>query len=111
MGRPTERCTLATRGGPADDRGGDHQSAAGRHAGPGDAATDILGRLAKARFADLPALLQYRAIALCNKGIGLLWSGHLGRADRYLWAALTASRGAGLVLVEINAVGTSRCWR
>jgi LuxR family maltose regulon positive regulatory protein len=70
-----------------------------------DATTEVLGRLAGARFADLPALLQYRAIALSQKGVGLLWTGQLGRADRYLWAASTASRGAGLVLVEINAVG------
>ncbi|GAA1036749.1 LuxR family transcriptional regulator [Virgisporangium ochraceum] len=70
-----------------------------------DAATGTLARLAHARFAELPALLQYRAIALCHKGMGLLWSGHPGRVDRYLWAALTASRGVGLVLVEINALG------
>lgn len=69
------------------------------------ATTDVLGRLSATRFADLPALFQYRAIALNNKGVGLLWTGQVSRADRYLWAGVTAARAAGLVLVEINAIG------
>ncbi|GIJ72621.1 LuxR C-terminal-related transcriptional regulator [Virgisporangium ochraceum] len=69
------------------------------------ATTAVLGRLSSLRFGELPALLQYRAIALNNKGVGLLWTGQLDRADRYLWAGVTAARAAGLVLVEINAVG------
>jgi LuxR family maltose regulon positive regulatory protein len=67
--------------------------------------TDILARLSTMRFADLPALLQYRAIALNCKGVGLLWAGHLDKADRYLWAGVTAAAAAGLVLLEINALG------
>jgi LuxR family maltose regulon positive regulatory protein len=50
-------------------------------------------------------LFQYRAIALNNKGVGLLWTGHISRADRYLWAGVTAARAAGLILIEINAIG------
>jgi LuxR family maltose regulon positive regulatory protein len=69
------------------------------------ATTEVLRRLSTLRFGELPALLQYRAIALNNKGVGLLWTGQLDRADRYLWAGVTAARAAGLVLVEINAVG------
>jgi len=67
--------------------------------------TDILARLATVPFDELPALLHYRAIALNNKGVGLLWSGDEVHADRYLWAGSTAARSAGLVLVEINAIG------
>jgi LuxR family transcriptional regulator, maltose regulon positive regulatory protein len=69
------------------------------------ATTQVLGRLATVPFDELPALLHYRAIALNNKGVGLLWSGDDLHADRYLWAGSTAARAAGLVLVEINAIG------
>jgi LuxR family maltose regulon positive regulatory protein len=40
---------------------------------------------------------------LIFKGIGLLWAGRLDQADRYLWAALTSARMAGLELIEITA--------
>ena len=69
------------------------------------ATTDVLAQLTKARLAELPSLLQYRAIALSNKGTGLLWTDQTDRADQYLWAASTAARAAELELVEINAVG------
>jgi LuxR family transcriptional regulator, maltose regulon positive regulatory protein len=67
--------------------------------------TDLLARLATMPFDELPALLHYRAIGLNDKGVGLLWSGDDFHADRYLWAASTAARAAGLVMVEINAIG------
>jgi len=68
-------------------------------------ATDLLGQLVNARFAQVPSLLQYRAIALNNKGVGLLWTGRADLAERYLWAASTAARSAGVELAEINASG------
>ena len=67
--------------------------------------TQLLARIARVRFAEVPSVLQYRAIALVNKGVGLLWAGHTDSADRYLWAASTAGRAAGVGLVEIDALG------
>ena len=66
--------------------------------------TALLAVLARARTAEVTHALQYRAIALDNKGVGLLWTGHMD-AERYLWVAATAARSAGLELVEINAFG------
>jgi len=57
------------------------------------------------RLAELPSVLQYRAIALNNKGVGVLWTGRPEVAQRYLGAATTAARAGGLELVEINAIG------
>ncbi len=68
-------------------------------------ATDVLRLLRDVHLGTLPSAPQYRAIALNNKGVGLLWNGELDRADRYLWSAATAARAAGIELVEINAVG------
>jgi LuxR family transcriptional regulator, maltose regulon positive regulatory protein len=67
--------------------------------------TALLAVLARARTAEVTHALQYRAIALNNKGVGLLWTGHTDAAERYLWVAATAARSAGLELVEINAFG------
>ncbi|GAA2852353.1 transcriptional regulator [Actinoplanes cyaneus] len=67
--------------------------------------TEVLRQLAALRWDQVPAMPQYRAIALANKGIGLLWSGELDHADRYLWAATTGARAAGSPLIEINALG------
>jgi LuxR family maltose regulon positive regulatory protein len=53
----------------------------------------------------LPSTLQYRAVALNNKGVGLLWTGRTADAGRYLWIASSAARAADLDLVEINAHG------
>ncbi|HYN95314.1 MAG TPA: LuxR C-terminal-related transcriptional regulator [Pilimelia sp.] len=69
------------------------------------AATDVLGLLAEVRLEELPSALQYRAIAVDNKGVGLLWNGDLDRADQYLRTALMGARAARLDLVEINATG------
>ncbi|RZU49420.1 LuxR family maltose regulon positive regulatory protein [Krasilnikovia cinnamomea] len=67
--------------------------------------TQLLAMLAKVRFAEVPSAVQYRAIALNNKGFGLLWTDRPDRAQRYLWAASTAARAAGVELVEISALG------
>jgi LuxR family maltose regulon positive regulatory protein len=68
-------------------------------------ATRLLSMLARARSAGTSQALQYRAIALNNKGVGILWSGRPEVAERYLWIASTAARTSGVELVEINAVG------
>ena len=67
--------------------------------------TDQLATLARAPLARLPSTLQYRAVALNNKGVGLLWTGRTADAGRYLWIAASAARAADLDLVEINAHG------
>ena len=69
------------------------------------ATTEVLAHLTATRLADLPSQLQYRAISLGDKGVGLLWMGQADRADRYLWTALTAARASGLEMVEIDAIG------
>jgi LuxR family maltose regulon positive regulatory protein len=68
-------------------------------------ATALLAMLARARTAELTQALQHRAIALNNKGVGLLWTGRTETAERYLSVAATAARSAGVELVEINALG------
>jgi LuxR family maltose regulon positive regulatory protein len=65
----------------------------------------ILTRLRAASVRDIPMLLQLRAIALSNKGVGLLWLGRLDQAEQYLRSGLRATRATGLELVEINAEG------
>lgn len=67
------------------------------------ATSEILRMLAHVRLADMPSTLQYRAIAVNNKGVGLLWTGDLDRADHYLRSALTSAAATGVELVEINA--------
>ncbi len=82
-----------------------------RHRAVGDMAavvalpTRMSEMLAGARFVDAPAAAQYRAMALADKGVGLLWSGRVDIAERYLWTASTAARAAGVELVEIDADG------
>ncbi|GGK41990.1 LuxR family transcriptional regulator [Pilimelia terevasa] len=71
----------------------------------GSAATDLLGRLADTGPRRLPSTAQHRAITLHNRGISLLWSDDLGRADRYLWSAAMTARSADLDLLEVDAVG------
>jgi LuxR family transcriptional regulator, maltose regulon positive regulatory protein len=68
-------------------------------------ATHVLTLLTRTRSTGLAQAQQYRAIALNNKGVGLLWSGTPGAAERYLWVASTAARTADVELVEINALG------
>ncbi|GAA2706458.1 LuxR C-terminal-related transcriptional regulator [Actinoplanes palleronii] len=69
------------------------------------ATTEILAALARLRWDQVPAMPQYRAITLLNKGIGLLWSDRLDHADRYLWAAATTARASGAPLIEVSALG------
>ncbi|HKO83779.1 MAG TPA: LuxR C-terminal-related transcriptional regulator, partial [Actinomycetota bacterium] len=66
--------------------------------------TDLLAMLTEVRHG-LTSVLQYRAIALNNKGIALLWTGQPESADRYLWAASTVARAAGIELVAAHALG------
>jgi LuxR family maltose regulon positive regulatory protein len=68
-------------------------------------ATRLLETLGTMRLDRFPVLLQYRALALCFKGVGLLWADRVDEADQYLWAASTAARVAGVALVEITALG------
>ncbi|WP_328473574.1 LuxR C-terminal-related transcriptional regulator [Actinoplanes sp. NBC_00393] len=70
-----------------------------------EAATEVLGRLSTADTGRLPLLLQLRAVATNNKGVGLLWSGRLEQAERHLWSALRAARTTGLELIDLNASG------
>ena len=67
--------------------------------------TSLLVILSQVRPAEVPSAAQYRASVLNNKGVGLLWQGRTGLAERFLWAGSTAARAAGMELVEINAVG------
>jgi len=69
------------------------------------ATTGVLELLRPARLDQLPSLLELRAFALANKGVGLLWTGTLDQADQFLWAGLSAARASGVQLVEINAQG------
>jgi LuxR family maltose regulon positive regulatory protein len=68
-------------------------------------ATQLLTSLASVPFADVPSVPQYRAIALNNKGLGLIWTGRPDLGKRYLAAASTAARAAGVELVGVNATG------
>ncbi|MCU7730449.1 LuxR C-terminal-related transcriptional regulator [Actinoplanes sp. KI2] len=66
--------------------------------------TETLRTLAAYRQDELPSLLHYRAIALNEKGAGLLWMDRADQADRYLWAASMAARGVGSTVTEVNAM-------
>jgi LuxR family transcriptional regulator, maltose regulon positive regulatory protein len=70
-----------------------------------DASERLLTLLAGVRFPELPSAQQHRAIALNNKGVGLLWMEQPELADRLLWPAATAARTSGVELPEINALG------
>jgi LuxR family maltose regulon positive regulatory protein len=66
--------------------------------------SEVLERLASLRWDQVPARLQYRAMTLDDKGAALLWSGRLDHAERYLWAASSGARAAGVPLVEVSAL-------
>jgi LuxR family maltose regulon positive regulatory protein len=70
-----------------------------------DESTRLLTIAARVGLAELPSVLQHRAIALNNKGVGLLWMERPDRADRFLWMGSTAARASGVELPEINALG------
>ncbi|MEV4641434.1 LuxR C-terminal-related transcriptional regulator [Actinoplanes sp. NPDC049548] len=67
--------------------------------------TRLLATLSKLRSAQVPSAAQFRAVALNNKGVGLLWEGRPEVAERFLSSASTAARAAGVELVAINALG------
>ncbi|MFI7600387.1 LuxR C-terminal-related transcriptional regulator [Actinoplanes sp. NPDC049681] len=67
--------------------------------------TRLLTTLTRVRSTEVPPAEQFRAVALNNKGVGLLWQGRTDLAERFLWSASTAARAAGVELVEINALG------
>jgi LuxR family transcriptional regulator, maltose regulon positive regulatory protein len=52
-----------------------------------------------------PEMPRYRAVALKNKAVALLWSDQLDQADRYLWAASTEARSTSLPQVAVAALG------
>ncbi len=66
--------------------------------------SETLKLLSSYRLDELPSLLHYRAIALNEKGAGLLWMDRADQADRYLWAASTAARSVGSTVTEVNAL-------
>ncbi|MEU8610746.1 LuxR C-terminal-related transcriptional regulator [Actinoplanes sp. NPDC048791] len=70
-----------------------------------DDAVTQLTALSQEPVARLPATLQYRAVALNNRGVGLLWTGRPESAERYLSMATSAAYTVGVDLVEINALG------
>lgn len=74
-----------------------------------NASTALLAQLSRLTWEEAPALLQYRAAALNNKGVAWLWTGRLDHADRYLWAAATAARTAGTPYIEVNAFAMLAC--
>jgi LuxR family maltose regulon positive regulatory protein len=67
--------------------------------------TSQLTALAQVPLTRLPSTLWYRAIALNNKGVALLWMRQPEAAARYLALGSAAAHTAGLQLVEINALG------
>jgi LuxR family maltose regulon positive regulatory protein len=67
--------------------------------------TTQLTALAQVPMARLPATLQYRAIALNNKGFALLFTGQTEAAESFLSIGAATAHTAGVDLVEINALG------
>jgi LuxR family maltose regulon positive regulatory protein len=67
-------------------------------------ATRVLADLGRVGLDRVPSLLQYRAMTLGLKGIGLFWSDQGDQADRYLWSASAAARTAGVEFVEVTAL-------
>jgi LuxR family maltose regulon positive regulatory protein len=65
--------------------------------------TELLDLLATDSSGDGSVAAQHRAIATCNRGLALLWTGQPEAAGRDLWAG--AARTVGLELTEINATG------
>jgi LuxR family maltose regulon positive regulatory protein len=66
--------------------------------------SQLLEDLTTLRWDQVPARLQYRAMLLNHKGVGLLWTGRLDHAERFLWAAASAARASGVPLVETSAL-------
>jgi LuxR family maltose regulon positive regulatory protein len=68
----------------------------------GRAAEQLLELVERTARPDLPAVEQYRIIAMNNIGIGQLWSGDLAEADRTLCRVQALSQELGLGLVELS---------
>jgi LuxR family maltose regulon positive regulatory protein len=68
----------------------------------GCAAEQLLELVERTARPDLPAVEQYRIIAVNNIGIGQLWSGDLAEADRTLCRVQALSQELGLGLVELS---------
>ncbi|GID30867.1 LuxR C-terminal-related transcriptional regulator [Paractinoplanes brasiliensis] len=70
-----------------------------------DVSTRLLSDLATMDVTRGAALPQYRSMVLNDKAVALLWTGQLDHADRYLWAACSATRAAGMPLVTASVLG------
>lgn len=70
-----------------------------------EVSTGLLGEIAIVDEEGGPALGQYRTLALSNKAVAMLWLGRLDHADRYLWAAASGARSAGMPLVAVSTLG------
>jgi LuxR family maltose regulon positive regulatory protein len=68
-------------------------------------ATGLLADIATVHEDQRRDLMHYRTLALSNKAVAMLWLGRLDHADRYLWAAASNAREAGLPLVAVSALG------
>jgi LuxR family maltose regulon positive regulatory protein len=68
----------------------------------GWAAEQLLEVVERTARPDLPAVEQYRIIAMNNIGIGQLWSGDLAEAERTLCRVQARSQELGLGLVELS---------
>ncbi|MEV0895234.1 LuxR C-terminal-related transcriptional regulator [Actinoplanes sp. NPDC049802] len=64
-----------------------------------------LALLARSPFHHVTAVLQFRAIALNSRGVGLIWTGRIDRGAADLRAASEAAGAAGVELAQINATG------
>ena len=67
------------------------------------AATAALAELSGPGAA-VPAVEEYRAVALGNLGTGLLWSGHLGEAEARLLEGFNVATLQGLDVSQINVL-------
>jgi LuxR family maltose regulon positive regulatory protein len=70
-----------------------------------EVSSQLIADIATVNDDDGVALVQYRTQALFNKAAAVLWLGRLDHADRYLWAAASSARSAGLPLVAVAALG------
>ncbi|MGZ4631994.1 MAG: LuxR C-terminal-related transcriptional regulator [Actinomycetes bacterium] len=68
------------------------------------ATTRALGRLEEAGSA-VPLAREFRAVALGNKGVGLLWQDEIPQAERCLTAGLEATEALGVEVAQVNALG------
>ena len=77
------------------------QGSPGAVVAAGTSALDTLDQHGSA----VPLAREFRAVALSNKGVGLLWLGDLESATTSLEAALGASSAIGVELTTVNILG------